>query len=384
MSNEKTAADPEHETLRRRAATGAAVRLEHLSKRFESVIAVDDMTLSIEPGEFITLLGPSGSGKTTTLMLIAGFEEPVGGEIYIDNQPIVAVPSFRRNIGMVFQNYALFPHMTVAQNIAFPLKQRKIDRREIDRRVDEILGVVSLPGFGGRYPRQLSGGQQQRVALARAIVFKPRVLLMDEPLGALDKKLRETLQLEIRRLHRELGITFIHVTHDQEEALVMSDRIAVMNEGRVEQVGTPVDLYDRPNSRFVASFIGESNFLDGVVTGEGGGWNEVQIGSQLLRSATGMDVQPGSRVTLAIRPEKIGFREEGDIAIDSHVNRLPAEVREVTFAGEMRRYLLEIGDGHPMMVRQPLRHGIPLHRPGDRIELVWHIEDTRIVALDQT
>ena len=229
------------------------------------MVAVDGVSLDIAPGEFVTLLGPSGSGKTTTLMMLAGFEIPTAGEIYVDEDPIASVPPYRRNIGMVFQNYALFPHMTVGENIAFPLQMRKMSRAEITRQTTAVLALVGLPGYEGRYPRQLSGGQQQRVAVARALVFNPRVLLMDEPLGALDKQLREHLQLEIKALHDQLGVTIIYVTHDQEEALVMSDRIAVMNDGRIEQCGLPTELYDEPSTRFVATFIGESNFIDGVV-----------------------------------------------------------------------------------------------------------------------
>ena len=226
----------------RNERSGASLVLDHIDKRFGGVVAVDDLCLTIDPGEFITFLGPSGSGKTTTLMMIAGFEFPSAGEIFIDGAPIVATPPYRRNIGMVFQNYALFPHLTVAENVGFALKQRDVDKTTIAKRVSEVLETVQLAGYQARYPRQLSGGQQQRIALARAIVFNPRVLLMDEPLSALDKQLREGLQLEIKRLHRQLGITFIYVTHDQREALVMSDRIAIMNRGRIEQLGSPGDL----------------------------------------------------------------------------------------------------------------------------------------------
>src|SRR5262245_30972385 len=250
------------------APRGASVSLADLAKKYDRTNAVDGVSLDIRSGEFLTLLGPSGSGKTTTLMMIAGFETPSAGDIAIDGTSVVAMPPYRRNIGMVFQNYALFPHLAVEDNIGFPLKQRGMAKAARTKLVAEALELVRLPGYGGRYPRQLSGGQQQRVALARAIVFKPRLLLMDEPLGALDKQLRESLQLEMRRLHADLGITFIYVTHDQEEALTMSDRVAVMNEGLVAQIGTPEDLYDRPCDRFVASFIGESNFLPAVVRGE--------------------------------------------------------------------------------------------------------------------
>ncbi len=370
-------------TEAKRDLTGASVTLDHLDKHFNEVVAVDDVVLNIEPGEFITFLGPSGSGKTTTLMMIAGFEIPTAGEIYIDNEPIVTTPPFRRNIGMVFQNYALFPHMTVAENIGFPLKQRKVDKSTIVRRVADVLEIVSLPGYEGRYPRQLSGGQQQRIALARAIVFNPRVLLMDEPLGALDKKLRESLQLEIKRLHQELGITFIYVTHDQEEALVMSDRIAVMNRGQIVQLGTPVDLYERPNSRFVASFIGESNFMEGTVAGNTGNVVEVRVGDRTFIATGGTTARDQARVALAVRPEKLSFGDEVPGELDAELNRLPATVREATFVGEMRRYVVQTDDGLMITLKQPLRFGIQLHAPGDAVELVWHVEDTRVVSVDE-
>src|SRR5215216_3040300 len=246
---------------------GARVIFDQIEKRYGSVIAVDGVSLDIAPGEFLTLLGPSGSGKTTTLMMLAGFEIPTAGEIFVDEDPIASVPPYRRNIGMVFQNYALFPHMTVGENIAFPLQMRKMSRAEITRQTTAVLALVGLPRYEGRYTRQLSGGQQQRVAVARALVFNPRVLLMDEPLGALDKQLRESLQLELKRLHERLGVTIIYVTHDQGEALVMSDRIAVLHRGRIEQIGLPTELYERPATRFVAAFLGESNFLAGRVVG---------------------------------------------------------------------------------------------------------------------
>ncbi len=370
-------------TPEKREFTGASVTLDHLEKRFNQVVAVDDVVLNIEPGEFITFLGPSGSGKTTTLMMIAGFEIPTAGEIYIDSEPIVTTPPYRRNIGMVFQNYALFPHMTVAENIGFPLKQRKFDKSTIARRVADVLEIVSLPGYEGRYPRQLSGGQQQRIALARAIVFNPRVLLMDEPLGALDKKLRESLQLEIKRLHQELGITFIYVTHDQEEALVMSDRIAVMNHGRIVQLGSPVVLYERPNSRFVASFIGESNFLEGMVVESAGDVVKVKVGGRMLLASGSEPVGNGVVVALAVRPEKLSFRDAVAPEPDTGLNSLQATVREATFVGEMRRYVVQTDDGLTITLKQPLRYGIQLHFPGDNVELVWHVEDTRVVSVDE-
>src|SRR5688572_12513830 len=241
------------------------VELVGLSRRFGEVLAVDRLSLRMGSGECVTLLGPSGSGKTTTLMMIAGFVRPTTGEIYLGGQAITRRPPFKRNVGMVFQNYALFPHMTVFENVAFPLRMRRLRRGEIEAKVGQALDLVRLTGYEARYPRQLSGGQQQRVALARALVFNPPVLLMDEPLGALDKKLRQQMQLEIKHLHEQLGITVIYVTHDQEEALVMSDEIVVMRNGRIEQIGTPRGVYDDPRNNFVADFIGEANVLDGTI-----------------------------------------------------------------------------------------------------------------------
>ncbi len=359
--------------------TGASVVLEHLDKRFGAVVAVDDLSLAMEPGEFITLLGPSGSGKTTTLMMIAGFEFPTGGEIYIDSQPIVQTPPYRRNIGMVFQNYALFPHMTVAENVGFALKQRRVDKATILRRIGEVLEIVQLSGYEARYPRQLSGGQQQRVALARAIIFNPRVLLMDEPLSALDKQLREGLQLEIKRLHQQLGITFIYVTHDQREALIMSDRIAVMNQGRIEQLGTPADLYDRPANRFVAAFVGESNFLEGTLAGMEGGAAVVRLGNATVRALSPGAREVGAQVVLAVRPEKLLFAEAGHASAAPGINAVPAIVREVTFVGEMHRYVLETPFGAPLTLKQQHRAGIGTPAYGAEVVITWSVSDTLVV-----
>ena len=250
-------------------ALGAHVFFDRIEKQYGNVMAVREVSLDIAPGEFVTLLGPSGSGKTTTLMMLAGFEIPTAGEIYVDTDPIAAVPPYRRNIGMVFQNYALFPHMTVGENIAFPLQMRKMSKSEIQQKTRDVLALVGLPGYEARYPRQLSGGQQQRVAVARALVFNPRVLLMDEPLGALDKQLRERLQLEIKALHDQLGVTIIYVTHDQEEATAVSDRIAVFDRGRLIQVGAPETIYAAPATLYVADFIGRANFLPATLAAPG-------------------------------------------------------------------------------------------------------------------
>jgi putative spermidine/putrescine transport system ATP-binding protein len=265
---------------------GAAIQLLDLEKRYGDVTALAGVSLDMPAGEFVTLLGPSGSGKTTTLNAIAGFLQPDNGRILVDRSPIETVPPHRRNIGMVFQNYALFPHMTVEANIAYPLKRRKVAKQELRRLVAESLALVGLDGMDKRYPRELSGGQQQRVALARALVFRPRVLLMDEPLGALDRRLRASLQLEFKRIHRELGITFVYVTHDQEEALTMSDRLAVMDQGRILQVGSPRDIYERPAERFVADFIGETNFIAATVIGTENGTAMVDFGSGRAIAAT--------------------------------------------------------------------------------------------------
>jgi spermidine/putrescine ABC transporter ATP-binding subunit len=356
---------------------GASVVLSGIEKRFDNVGAVQGVSLDIRSGEFLTLLGPSGSGKTTTLMMIAGFETPTAGDIAIDGRSVVALPPHRRNIGMVFQNYALFPHLTVADNIGFPLKQRGVDRATRARLVAECLELVRLPGYQARYPRQLSGGQQQRVALARSIVFHPRLLLMDEPLGALDKQLRESLQLEMRRLHADLGITFIYVTHDQEEALTMSDRVAVMHEGLIAQVGTPEDLYDRPCDRFVASFIGESNFLPGVVRGGEDGMVVAECGGATMYATTTTRLPPGQTVTLATRPERIHFADpQRDMAGHNHMT---ATIVEAVFAGERCRYLCQCEGGISMVLKEPSSATVRRRVVGERVELAWSVADTVIV-----
>jgi spermidine/putrescine ABC transporter ATP-binding subunit len=357
--------------------SGAVVSLCGLEKDFAGVGAVRGISLEVAAGEFLTLLGPSGSGKTTTLMMIAGFETPSAGDILVDNKSIVGVSPHRRNIGMVFQNYALFPHLTVAENIGFPLKQRRIDRGERQRMVDEALGLVRLPGYGARYPKQLSGGQQQRVALARAIVFSPRLLLMDEPLGALDKQLRESLQLEMRRLHADLGITFIYVTHDQEEALTMSDRIAVMNDGRLAQLGRPEDVYDRPCNRFVASFLGESNFLPGIV-------HEFQdkdivvaeCGGTMVRAIAPTKPARGDKVILTMRPERMWFADD---RCAPALNRMLATVTESVFAGDRCRYLLAAPDGTSMMLKEASGAGVRRRAAGETAEIAWSASDTVVV-----
>jgi putative spermidine/putrescine transport system ATP-binding protein len=372
----KTAA----EAGNRPQSAGATVTLDHVSKRFGSFVAVDDVSLSITAGEFITLLGPSGSGKTTMLLMIAGFEDPSQGEILIDSRSIVAIPPYRRNIGMVFQSYALFPHMTVAENVGFALRQRGIARAIIAERVAQTLDLVRLADYHARYPRQLSGGQQQRVALARAIIFSPHVLLMDEPLSALDRQLREELQLEIKRLHARLGMTFISVTHDQREALVMSDRIAVVNRGRIEQAGSPADLYDRPANRFVASFIGESNLLEGTVCGfESGGHIPVRLGSTVVRAVGRDRPQVGAPVALAVRPEKISFSDADGAGGSGELNVLMGRVCELTFVGDAHRYVVETDFGALVTVKQQYRHALRPRALSEPVVIEWHAQDTLIV-----
>jgi spermidine/putrescine ABC transporter ATP-binding subunit len=357
------------------AKAGAAIQLDGVAKRFGPFVAVAEVSLTIERGEFITFLGPSGSGKTTCLMLLAGFELPDAGEIFIDGTPVAQVPPYRRNIGMVFQNYALFPHMTVAENIAFPLRQRGVGRAELRARVAEALELVRMAGYERRYPRQLSGGQQQRVAIARAVVFRPRVLLMDEPLSALDKKLREEMQYEIKGLHARLGITFVYVTHDQHEALVMSDRIVVMEHGRVAQVGTPAAIYDRPANRFVAGFVGESNFLEAAAPDPEGAHVSVRHGEAVLRAVGPV---PAGAAQLMVRPEKIALRV-GPAALDPAINLLPATVRQVTFVGEVRRYVVQAESGAEIVVKAQHRFGEAAHAPGERVLLSWAVADSLLI-----
>ena len=355
-------------------AGGAAVRLEHVSRFFGQVAAVRDLSLAIDRGEFITLLGPSGSGKTTTLMIIAGFEQADSGEVLIDDDLVLRLPPYRRNIGVVFQSYALFPHLTVAENIGFPLRQRGESRREIERRVATMLEMMQLPGLADRYPRQLSGGQQQRVAIARAIVFSPRLLLMDEPLSALDKKLREELQLEIKRLHATLGITFIHVTHDQREALVMSDRIAVMHEGRLQQLAPPDEIYDRPANRFVASFVGEGNFLEGPIETDSGR-AALRLGATIVRAPARALGAPSA---LMVRPEKLSLGVP-IAGAQSESNTLAGRVLDIAFVGEMHRYVIETDYGPTLIVKQTHRGDVPIRAPGETVTVCWAIEDTLLV-----
>jgi len=350
---------------------------KNLTKKFGTIVAVDDICLHVEEGEFLTLLGPSGSGKTTTLMMVAGFELPTSGKIFIRGEDVMTVPPFERNIGMVFQNYALFPHMTVFNNIAFPLKMRKQSKAEISRRVARVLEIVKLPGFEFRLPKQLSGGQQQRVALARALVYDPPLLLMDEPLGALDKKLRDHMQIEIRNLQQELKITSLYVTHDQEEALTMSDRIAVFDQGKIQQVGRPDELYEKPENRFVADFIGESNFLEGRTTRVENDHILVAVGDGSIEIPC--PKMPGitekKEIQLSVRPEKIRFVEPSR---DTPV-KVEGVIKELIYSGEVTRYIVRIKSGDTINLKQQILHGVRSYKKGDRVFVGWSLEDARIL-----
>ena len=333
---------------------GEAIVIKGISKRFGPIVGVDNVDLHVEAGEFLSLLGPSGSGKTTLLMMLAGFETPSSGSITLGSRDLTHVPPNRRGIGMVFQRYALFPHMSVAQNVAFPLKMRGLNKAEIAPLVEQALARVRLQDYGDRAPAQLSGGQQQRVAVARALVFQPPVLLMDEPLGALDKKLREELQIEIKKLHASLGITIIYVTHDQEEALTMSDRIAVMDKGRIQQLGSPVSLYHEPNSSFVADFIGKMNFLKGTVSGLDDRSIAITVSGQTISVARSQlggrdDIAIGRPVRIAARPESLSPTQNGDGAI-------AGDIETTIFLGSHRTLIVRSDDGTQLQVQVPSSH----------------------------
>jgi putative spermidine/putrescine transport system ATP-binding protein len=338
--------------------------LRRLTKHYPGMAAVDGLDLEIAAGEFLTLLGPSGSGKTTTLMMIAGFTPPSAGDVQLDGRSIAGLAPERRNIGVVFQNYALFPHMSVAENIGFPLRMRGLKRPEIAAKVAAALELVRLGGLGQRRPRQLSGGQQQRVALARAMVFEPGLLLMDEPLGALDKKLREDMQFELKRLHGALGVTVVYVTHDQEEALTLSDRIALMNGGRIAQLGRAEDLYERPASRFVAEFIGESNLLDGRVAA---GWFTTADGIR-VKVAAGAD----GAALLVLRPEKLA------VLPADHAEGLAGTVRELVYGGDVTRYRIAVGA--TVLTAKVANSRAPFRPPvGAAVRALWHPGDECII-----
>ena len=348
-------------------APPADVRLERVTKRFDDIVAVDDVSLAIPPGSFFALLGPSGCGKTTSLRMIGGFEEPTEGVIYLGDRDVTALPPYKRDVNTVFQSYALFPHLSIHDNVAFGLKRRGVRGAELETRVAEALELVALSGFERRKPRQLSGGQQQRVALARALVNRPRVLLLDEPLGALDLKLRKQMQLELKRIQHEVGITFVHVTHDQEEAMTMADTIAVMNAGRIEQLGAPTELYETPRTTFVAGFLGISNLLQGTV--EGGDAVRLDDGTVVrVPAAAGRT----GALAIGIRPEKmrLGGQEE---------NHLAGEVRESAYIGVSTQYIVDTRAGALTLYVQNAEAGAPSAQPGDQVTLSWSPDATFVV-----
>ncbi|MDF0581983.1 ABC transporter ATP-binding protein [Bradyrhizobium yuanmingense] len=341
-------------------------------------LVVKNLNLDIARGEFLTMLGPSGSGKTTTLMMLAGFEVPTQGNILLEGRSIQNVPPHKRDIGMVFQNYALFPHMTVEENLAFPLKVRKLGRAEIEGRIKRALDLVRLGAHGKRRPSQLSGGQQQRVALARALVFDPRLVLMDEPLGALDKQLREQMQLEIRRIHEDLGVTVVYVTHDQSEALTMSDRIAVFNDGVIQQIAAPVELYERPQNAFVAQFIGENNRLLGKVIAMSGGSCKVDVPGAGNVQALAINIEAvGSSTVLSLRPERVKLNP----APGSLPNVFSANVAEVIYLGDHVRARVCVCGQDDFVIKLPNSESVVQLEPGAAITVGWKVEDCRALEV---
>ena len=366
-------------TLAAASQTDAFVVFDHVQKSYDGVsLVVKDLNLTIAKGEFLTMLGPSGSGKTTCLMMLAGFETATNGEILLDGRPINQVPPHKRGIGMVFQNYALFPHMTVGENLAFPLEVRGMGKSEREDKIKRALDMVQMGSFANRRPAQLSGGQQQRIALARALVFDPKLVLMDEPLGALDKQLREHMQFEIKHLHESLGITVVYVTHDQGEALTMSDRIAVFNDGRIQQLAPPADLYERPDNSFVAQFIGENNRLEGTVEEIRGGRALVRLNTGELIDATPVNVSTkGQKTLVSIRPERVEFKPEL-LPADAHM--IEAEVVEVIYMGDLFRTVLKVAGHDDFVIKSRNTLGQRVLTSGEKIKIGWAPQDAR--ALD--
>ena len=351
----------------------ADVRLDRVTKRFDDVVAVDGLSLEIPRGSFFALLGPSGCGKTTTLRMIGGFEEPDEGVIYLGDQAVTGLPPYKRDVNTVFQSYALFPHLSIFENVAFGLRRRGVRGDQVKGRVREILALVDLPGTEQRKPSQLSGGQQQRVALARALVNNPQVLLLDEPLGALDLKLRKQMQLELKRIQSEMGITFVHVTHDQEEAMTMADAIAVMNHGRIEQLGRPDELYERPQTAFVARFLGASNLLPGAVDDAGA----VRLKSGTVVRVAGSLPPRGTPVAVGIRPEKLRL----DGAAED--NRLAGTVKELSYVGVATQYVIDTADGTLAVYVQNTEPGARTVAPSTPVELSFSPESAFAVELTE-
>ncbi len=364
----------------------ADVRIERVTKRFGDFTAVEDLSLEIPEGEFFSLLGPSGCGKTTTLRMIGGFEEVTSGAIFLGDEDVTNLPPFKRATNTVFQNYALFPHLSVFENIAFGLRRRKTPTKEIRHQVAFMLKLVELPGYEDRKPSQLSGGQQQRIALARALVNNPRVLLLDEPLGALDLKLRKQMQVELKRIQSEIGITFIFVTHDQEEAMTMSDRIAVMRAGKIEQLGPPEELYERPRTEFVAGFLGVSNLLDAEVAGRDDRFADLRLADGTMLRAPAAELNGETKVRLGVRPEKLRVLAIADDAAAStaaDTNAIEGKVLDASYMGVSTQYLVETADGHRLIVyAQNLETsgaGEAL-ADGQRVRLTWKPQHTFVIG----
>ena len=356
------------------------IRLTDLTKHFREVRAVDRVSMDIRSGEFFSMLGPSGCGKTTTLRMIGGFELPTAGRVELRGRDVTTDPPDKRPVNMVFQNYALFPHLDVHENVAFGLRRKGVERNEANLRVGEALDLVHLAGYGERKPNQLSGGQQQRVALARALVNRPNVLLLDEPLGALDLKLRKALQIELKRVQTEVGITFVYVTHDQEEALTMSDRIAVMRAGKVEQLGTPEELYERPMTRFVADFIGTSNLLSGVVEAVDGRFAIVRLssGETCLTSATADGVAVGRPIDLSVRPESVALDARNGTERSEEIGSFSGSVEQVAYLGGSIQYLVRSAGGLSITVHAPKAgERIPV---GGAVDVTWSPGDALVLA----
>ena len=356
------------------------VKFEKVDKSYDGeILVVKDLNVDVPQGEFLTLLGPSGSGKTTTLMMLAGFETPTSGEIYLEGEPISSIPPYKRGIGMVFQNYALFPHMTVNENLSFPLEVRKLSKSDIEEKVKKALSMVELDAFGSRMPMQLSGGQQQRVALARALVFEPRLVLMDEPLGALDKKLREQMQYEIKHIHGRIGITVVYVTHDQNEALTMSNRIAVFNDGKIQQISTPDVLYEKPDSAFVAQFIGENNQIKGKVKSING-TNcviETENGEDIVSLKVNVS-SVGENSTISLRPERVAINtSEGEFE-----NKFEAQVKELIYLGDHIRTRVEVCGNDQFIVKVPNSYKGSNLEEGTKVKLSWNASDSRALDLN--
>ena len=354
------------------------VKFDKVDKSYDGeILVVKDLNLDVSKGEFLTMLGPSGSGKTTVLMMLAGFETPTSGEIYLDGNPISSIPPNKRGIGMVFQNYALFPHMTVKENLAFPLEVRKMQKPEIEEKVSNALSMVELQDFGSRMPLQLSGGQQQRVALARSLVFEPRLILMDEPLGALDKNLREQMQYEIKHIHERIGITVVYVTHDQSEALTMSNRIAVFNDGKIQQISTPDVLYEKPDSSFVAQFIGENNQLKGKV-------KSINGSSCIITSESGDDINAlkvnvnnvGDVSTISLRHERVAIN-----STEKFENVFEAKVKELIYLGDHIRTRVEVCGNDQFIVKVPNSYKDSNLKEGSTVKLSWKASDSRALDL---